>query len=95
MPKVYSITLYRAEPDPARHAAYVPLASAALAAAGGRFISRGRAVRTYEAGLMERSVVIEWDSVEQFVAFYEGEAYQAALAELGDVERDVRVVEGV
>jgi uncharacterized protein (DUF1330 family) len=43
----------------------------------------------------QRTVIIEFDSVEEAVATYEGAAYQAAVRVLeGAVERDVRIVEG-
>ena len=44
--------------------------------------------------MIERSVVIEFDSVEAAIAAYESPEYQAAFALLGDVDRDVRVIEG-
>ena len=47
-----------------------------------------------ENGLMERSVVIEFDSVDAAIAAYESPEYQAAFALLGDVDRDVRIIEG-
>ena len=44
----------------------------------------------------ERSVVIEFDSVEKAIAAYQSPAYQAALKRLeGAVERDVRFLEGI
>jgi uncharacterized protein (DUF1330 family) len=50
----------------------------------------------FESGVMERTVVIEFDTVEQAVAAYESQDYQAALRALGDgAERDLRIVEGV
>ena len=50
----------------------------------------------YEQGVNERVTLIEWDSAEQAIAAHDGEAYQAALAALGDgAERDIRIVEGV
>jgi uncharacterized protein (DUF1330 family) len=50
----------------------------------------------HEAGLAQRTVVIEFDSLEKARAAYEGPAYRAALAALGDAaERDIRFVEGV
>jgi uncharacterized protein (DUF1330 family) len=53
-------------------------------------------VKTYEAGLKQRTVVIEFDSVEQAVATHDSAGYQAALAALGDAaERDIRIVKGV
>jgi uncharacterized protein (DUF1330 family) len=77
-------------------AAYAKLAGPALVAAGGRFLARGTASKVYEAGLLERTVLIEFDSVEKAVAAYETLAYQAAIAALGNgAERDLRIVEGV
>jgi hypothetical protein len=34
-------------------------------AAGGRFLARGTAAKAYEAGLLQRTVIIEFDSVEK------------------------------
>ena len=45
---------------------------------------------------MERTVVIEFDSVAQAVAAYESPGYQAALRALGDgAERDIRIIEAL
>jgi len=50
----------------------------------------------YEAGLQQRTVVVEFDSVEQARAAHDSPAYQEALALLGrGAERDIRIVEGV
>ena len=50
----------------------------------------------FDAGVNERTVVVEFPSFEQALATYEGPAYQAAAAKLeGAVERDFRVIEGV
>ena len=51
---------------------------------GGRFLARGQPARVFEAGVHERTVIIEFDSVEQAVAAYESPGYQAALRALGD-----------
>jgi len=52
-------------------------------------------VQAYEAGVKERTVVIEFDSVEQAIATYESARYQTAKKLLeGAVERDVRILEG-
>jgi uncharacterized protein (DUF1330 family) len=54
------------------------------------------AVEAHEAGLVQRTVVIEFDSLEQAIAAYQSSAYQDALAVLGDaVERDIRIIRGV
>ena len=96
MPKAYWISAYRAVNDPAKLAAYAQLAGPAITAGGGRFLARGEAVQTYEAGLKQRTVIIEFDSVEQAVAAHDSSGYKAALDALGDsAERDLRIVEGV
>lgn len=95
MPKGYWITAYRNISDPEKLAAYAKLAGPAITAAGGRFLARSSASKVYEAGHKERTVLIEFDSVEKAIAAYESEAYQKAKAALGDgVERDIRIVEG-
>ena len=53
----------------------------------------GLPAHTYEDGLSERTIIIEFASVEQAMAAYESPAYQAARKLLGPVSRDVRVVE--
>ena len=94
MGAAYWVNTFRAVHDPARLAAYAELAGPAMRAAGGRFLARGRPARVFEHGLMERTVVIEFDSVEAAVAAYESPAYQEALRVLGDAaERDLRIVE--
>lgn len=95
MSKGYWVTLYRSVSNPGALAAYAKLAGPAITVGGGRFVIRGVAAKTYEAGLKERCVVIEFDSLEKAIATYESAEYQAAKKLLeGAVERDVRMVEG-
>lgn len=96
MPKAYWITCYRQVNDPIKLAAYAKLGAPAIEAGGGRFLARDMAVQTYEAGLKERTVLIEFASIEQAIATYGSAAYQAALAALdGGAVRDLRIVPGV
>jgi uncharacterized protein (DUF1330 family) len=97
MAKAYWIAFYRAIKNPDAFAAYAKLAPAALQAAGGRFIVRGNPAQVYEAGLAQRVVMIEFDSVAQARAAHDSPGYQAALKALGNdsVERDLRIVEGI
>ena len=96
MARGYWITIYRKVNDPARLEAYRKLAGPVMQASGGRPLVRGDPAKTYEAGLDQRVVVIEFDSVAQAIAVHDGPGYQAALKALGDgAERDVRMVEGV
>jgi len=94
--KAYWIACYREISDPAKLAAYARLAGPAIEAGGGRFLARTVATNAYEDGRLERTVLIEFDSVEQAVAVHDGAAYQAALGLLnGGVVRDLRIVPGV
>jgi uncharacterized protein (DUF1330 family) len=97
MPKGYWVAFYRSIKDPDAVAAYAKLAGPAILAAGGKFLARGVAAQTYEAGLKERSVVIEFPSVAAAIACHDGAAYQDALKLLGKnaAERDFRIIEGV
>jgi uncharacterized protein (DUF1330 family) len=96
MAKAYWISCYRSISNPDALAAYAGLAGPALTAAGGRFLARGMPARVYEAGVEQRTVIVEFDSVEHAVAAYRSEGYQAALAALGNAaERDIRFIEGV
>jgi uncharacterized protein (DUF1330 family) len=96
MPKAYWIACYREVTDPVKLTAYAKLGAPAIEAGGGRFLARGMAVQTYEAGLKERTVLIEFPSVEQAIATHDSAAYQAALAALGGgAVRDLRIVPGV
>ena len=96
MAKAYWITCYREVLDPQKLAAYAQLAAPALKAGGGRFLARGTATRAFESGQLERTVLIEFDSVEQAVAAHDSPAYQEALRALdGGAVRDLRIIPGV
>jgi uncharacterized protein (DUF1330 family) len=91
----YWISLYREITDEQKVAAYAELAGPALREAGGTFLARGLPETVYEAGVAERSVLIEFASVEAAQAAHDGAAYQEALAALGDgAVRDMRIVAG-
>ena len=95
MTKGYWVAFYRSINNPAALAEYGKLAVPAIVAGGGRILARGTPARAYEAGLNERATVIEFDSLEQAIATYEGAAYQAARRLLeGAVEREIRFLEG-
>lgn len=94
MAKGYLVVFYREPPKEENLAAYAAPAKAAIEAMGGKFIARGMPVKTFEAGLMERSIVIEFESVDAAINAYESDIYQKVLPSLG-VLRDMRVIEGV
>jgi uncharacterized protein (DUF1330 family) len=96
MAKAYWVVCYRSVKNPDALAAYAKIAGPAVQAAGGRFVVRGTPSKTYENGLNQRTVVVEFDSFEKAVAAHDSPGYQEALRVLGDAaDRDMRVVEGV
>jgi uncharacterized protein (DUF1330 family) len=96
MAKAYWVVTYRSIRNPDGFAVYAKLAVPAIQAAGGRFLIRGMPAKTYEAGINERVVVVEFDSLAQAFTAHDGPAYQAALKALGDAaDRDIRLVEGM
>jgi uncharacterized protein (DUF1330 family) len=95
MAKAYWVATYRSVSNPDALAAYAKLSGVAVTKAGGRILVRGLPALVYEAGLQQRTVVIEFDSVEQAKAAHDSPDYQEALAALADgAERDIRIVEG-
>jgi uncharacterized protein (DUF1330 family) len=96
MAKAYWVSAYRHVSEPKKLAAYAQLAGPAIEAGGGRFLARSTPARAYEAGVLERLVVIEFDSLEAAVTTHDSPAYQAALDALdGGAERDLRIVPGI
>lgn len=95
MAKGYWVVSYHKVLKPDQLAEYSKLAAVAIMNGGGRLLIRGTARVAHGAGIAERTVVTEFDSIEQAIATFEGDAYQATLKVLGDaVTRDFRIVEG-
>jgi uncharacterized protein (DUF1330 family) len=91
----YWVAFYRKITNAEALAEYAKLAGPAIEAGGGKFLARGVPANAYEAGLKERAVVIEFESVAKAVATYESARYQQAAKLLaGAVERDIRIIEG-
>jgi uncharacterized protein (DUF1330 family) len=96
MAKAYWVAFYQEIKDATKLAAYAKLAGPAIEAGGGRFLARGVAAKAYEAGRVERTVIIEFDSIEKATATHDSAAYQQALKELaGGAVRDLRIIGGV
>lgn len=96
MPKAYWVAVYKSVKDPAKLAEYAKVASAAMDAGGAKFLARGTAAAAYEAGIKERTVVIQFPSVEAAIKTHDSPIYQQALKVLGDgAEREIRIVEGL
>jgi uncharacterized protein (DUF1330 family) len=96
MPKAYAVVTYRSVSDPEKFAAYAKLAGPAVASFGARFLARGDAAVAREQGLKQRTVVVEYPSLEKATAAYDSRAYAEALKALDDgAVRDFRIVEGL
>ena len=95
MPKGYIVVSYRESPTDKKLNNYAPKALEAMTNAGAKFIARGMPARTFEDGIMQRTVIAEFHSTDAAEAAFTSDAYKAAFALLGDVERDVRIIEGL
>ncbi|MBV8213603.1 MAG: DUF1330 domain-containing protein [Verrucomicrobia bacterium] len=96
MKKGYWVVAYKSVSDDSATKAYAELAFPALEPFGARFLTRSLSqVQPHEAGLQQRTVVVEFESYEKALAAYESEPYKKALQALGSgAERDFRIVEG-
>jgi len=96
MPKAYWVVTYRSVKNHEAWKAYAKIAVPAIEGADGRFLARSNPAKIYESGMNERVVLVEFDSIDKAVACHDTPAYKEALKELGtgNVERDMRVVEG-
>ncbi len=96
MSKGYWVAFYHSVSNPQALAEYGKLAAPAIQTGGGRFLARGTPAKTYEAAENQRTVIIEFDSVEQAIATHDSEAYKAAMKVLdGAVVREIRIMEGI
>jgi uncharacterized protein (DUF1330 family) len=96
MAKGYWINTFRAIKDPKKFEAYRELAGPVMQQSGGKFLVRGDPAKVYEHGVMQRVVVIEFESVARAIEVHDSPGYQAALKALGDgAVRDLRIVEGL
>ena len=94
--KGYLVSAYRSIKDTDKLAAYAKLAGPAFAKYGARYVARGDAAHAYEAGIKQRIVIVEFESVAKAVEAHDSPEYQAALKAFdGCAERDLRIVEGL
>jgi uncharacterized protein (DUF1330 family) len=96
MPKAYWVVTYRWIKNPDAWTAYAKIAVPAIEAAGGRFLALGMPKKIWEAGMEQRVVLVEFESLDAAIKCHDTPGYKEALRLLGtgNVERDMRVVEG-
>ena len=72
MKKGYWVVAYKSVSDESATKAYAELAMPALEPLGARFLTRSSSkVHPHEAGLQQRTVIVEFDSYEAALAAYE------------------------
>ncbi len=79
MPKGYIVARIVVT-NPEAYAEYVKDASAAIRQYGGKPLARGGAFEQLEGEARPRNVVIEFESLDQAVTYYNSPEYQAAKA---------------
>jgi uncharacterized protein (DUF1330 family) len=96
MKKGYWAVAYRSISDESPLKAYGALARPAIESFNGRILTTSTSqIQAHEAGLRQRTILVEFDSYEIALAAHESEAYRKALQALGSgAERDFRIVEG-
>ena len=96
MSKIYQVVIYRSISDQTKLAKYAELAGPAMKKAGAKFLARGVPVMVKEHGEKTRTVVVEWESLEQAENGYNSEDYQVAKAVREDCsDTDFMIIEGV
>ncbi len=80
MKKGYWVVVYRVILDESAVKAYGALALPAVQSFGGRFLTRSTSqVQAHEAGMPQRTVVVEFENYDNALGAYASEAYQMAL----------------
>jgi len=94
--KAYWVSCYKKIADMEKWNAYAYHALPAIKEGGGVFLAQGTAAHAVDAGIKERTIVIEFPSLAAAMATFNSAGYQAGIVALGDgAERDLRIVEGV
>jgi uncharacterized protein (DUF1330 family) len=95
MAKGYWVSFYEKIIDENKLAAYAKLAGPAVQKAGGAFIVRGGETVAKEGMAANRTVIVEYPSLQAAKAAYDSADYQTALKQLeGGVLRHFRIIEG-
>jgi uncharacterized protein (DUF1330 family) len=80
--KGYWVSAYPQVHDEKKLTAYLELAAPAIIAAGGKFITRGMAVKVCGFSIIQRTKLIEFESLIVALVAHDMPAYQAALKAL-------------
>ena len=75
MQKGYILFAHRSPADPEKREAYIKLALPAIKSAGGKVLAQSKNVIVKENGINERTILVEFDTLEKAKQFYESEEY--------------------
>ena len=97
MKKGYWVVAYRSISDEPALKAYGALEVPAVQSYGGRFLTGSASqIHAREAGLQQRTIIVELTATTSRRRHHKSDAYQKALQALGSgAERDYRILEGV
>tara|TARA_A100001011_G_scaffold302238_1_gene315923 strand:- start:693 stop:986 length:294 start_codon:yes stop_codon:yes gene_type:complete len=96
MQKGYILFAHRSPADPEKREAYIKLAFPAIKLAGGKVLAQSKNVIVKENGINERTILVEFDTLEKAINAYNSKDYQEALKVLDNgSDRDVRIFEGI
>jgi uncharacterized protein (DUF1330 family) len=95
MTKGYFLSAHRSPADQKKRDAYLVLATPALIKAGGKILAATNIIDAHENGVVEQTVLIEFESFKRAKLAYDSPDYQEALKALdGGADRDIRIFEG-
>ena len=95
MRKGYFLSAHRSPADQKKRDAYLVLATPALINAGGKILAATNMIDAHENGVVEQTVLIEFESFERAKLAYDSPDYKEALKALdGGADRDIRIFEG-
>lgn len=95
MRKGYFLSAHRSPADQKKRDAYLVLATPALINAGGKILAATNIIDAHENGVVEQTVLIEFESFKRAKLAYNSPDYQEALKALdGGADRDIRIFEG-
>ena len=75
MQKGYILFAHRSPADPKKREAYIKLAFPAIKSAGGKVLAQSKNVIVKENGINERTILVEFDTLEKAKQFYKSEEY--------------------
>ena len=95
MSKGYFLSAHKSPANPEKRDAYLLLATPAIIKAGGKILASTNIIDAHENGIVQQTVLIEFESLEKAKSAYNSPDYQMALKALdGGADRDIRIFEG-